>query len=87
MEILFNGVQAVSGAIWGVPTVAVMMCIGAVLTVQNRFLQFRHTRLWLHETMGQALHPEKRGAGITRAQALATALAGTMGVGNIAGLG
>ena len=86
MEILFNGVQAVSGAIWGVPTVAVMMCIGAVLTVQNRFLQFRHTRLWLHETMGQALHPEKRGAGITRAQALATALAGTMGVGNIAGV-
>ncbi len=78
-------VSRASSAMWGAPTVAGMMAIGGALTVQNGFLQFRHVRRWLGATIGQLLRPH-RADGISRAQALATALAGTMGTGNLIGV-
>lgn len=86
LAVLQEWVDRISGAIWGPVTVTVMLTIGAVLTVQNAFLQFRCIRLWLHATIGQVLRPRHANGTISRTQALATALAGTMGTGNIVGV-
>lgn len=80
-------IQRVSGVVWGPVTVTIMMAIGLYFTVQNRFLQFRRPDLWLVGTVKQLFRREKHtGPGISKNQALATALAGTMGTGNIAGV-
>lgn len=82
---LVDWVSRAGNIVWGTPTVIGLMGIGAVLTVQNGFLQFRQIRLWLGATLGQLVRPH-RTDGITRVQALATALAGTMGTGNLIGV-
>lgn len=82
-----HGIEFLSGLIWGPVTVTIILLIGIMFTVQNRFIQFRYIRLWLHRTVGQLMHrSEHTQTGITRVQALTTALAGTMGTGNIVGV-
>lgn len=85
MNILQQWVDRISGIVWGPGTVAVMLLIGAYFTVRSGFLVFR-PRLWLTETLRRLTVREKPGSRLTRRQALATALAGTMGTGNIAGV-
>ena len=61
---------------------------GAVLTVGSGFFPLRHFRLWWRETVGSLLRPETggRSGGLSSLQAVAAALASTMGTGSIAGV-
>ena len=61
---------------------------GLVYSLGSGFFSLFHARLWLRTTLGSLFHPAetKKGGGLSSLQALATALASTMGTGSIAGV-
>ena len=61
---------------------------GLVYSLGSGFFPFFHARLWLQTTVGSLFRPTaaKKGSGLSSLQALATALASTMGTGSIAGV-
>lgn len=86
-EALESALNAASGFIWGVKLlVPLLLGVGIVFTILLRGFQFRH----LGEALNLALikRHERGGEGdISHYRALATALAGTVGTGNIGGVG
>jgi AGCS family alanine or glycine:cation symporter len=75
-----------NGIVWGPPMLVLLIGTGVVLTVLTGAIQFRHLHTALREVLGKLT---QRGAGagsVTPFQAVATALASTVGVGNIAGV-
>ncbi len=75
-----------NGYVWGWPTIALLLGAGAVLTVVTGGVQFRYLPFALREVLGK-LTQKSTGAGtVSPFQAVATALASTVGVGNIAGV-
>jgi AGCS family alanine or glycine:cation symporter len=78
--------NTVSGFVWGPPMIALLLGTGIYLTFLLRGIQFTELKyaLWL----ALVKREEKDGKGdISHFQALMTALAATVGVGNIAGVG
>ncbi len=71
------------------PLIAGWLLIAAlVFTLYFGFIQFRHFGLSLDIVRGKYTDPNKKEAGeVSHFQALATALSGTVGLGNIAGVG
>lgn len=61
---------------------------GLIYSLGSGFFPFFHARLWLRTTLGSLFDPQREGkkAGLSSLQALATALASTMGTGSIAGV-
>lgn len=75
-----------NGYVWGLPLIVLLMGTGVLLTVLTRGVQFRFLPLALKEVLGK-LRKGGGGEGSVRPfQAVATALASTVGVGNIAGV-
>lgn len=74
-----------SGLVWGLPTILLLLGTGVYLTFVLRGVQFRMLghALWL--AFVQRAEQDAEGD-ISHFQALMTALAGTVGVGNIAGV-
>jgi AGCS family alanine or glycine:cation symporter len=73
--------------VWGWPAIVLLVGTGAVLTILTRAVQFRYLWPALREVLGK-LTAKAAGAGsVSPFQAVATALASTVGVGNIAGVG
>ena len=68
----------ISSVIWGPATVLVLIILGIYLTVKLRFIQLRRFPAMLKEVFG--------GSRASR-RSLMTALAGTLGTGNIVGVG
>ena len=80
-----NGV--VNNFVWGVPAMILIMGVGLYLTLGTRFLQFRKFGYAMKQTLGKIFSKEKAKEGsITPFQAVCTALAATVGTGNIAGV-
>ncbi|MBR4941331.1 MAG: sodium:alanine symporter family protein [Clostridia bacterium] len=79
---------AVNGIIWGVPAVVCIIGVGLYLSIRTGFLQIRKLPHTLKNTVGKALKKgSTAGSGaITPFQAVCTALAATVGTGNIAGV-
>lgn len=78
--------EALHQLAWGPGTIGLLALCGAVFSIATGFFQIRGIRLWLGTTMGAAFkHREKRGA-TTAFQSACTALAATLGTGNIAGV-
>jgi AGCS family alanine or glycine:cation symporter len=76
---------ALSKWVWGVPLIVLLVGTGIYLTYRLKFIQV--TKLWLALYLGFIKRKEKGAKGdITNFQALMTALAATVGVGNIAGV-
>lgn len=74
-------------AIWGIPMLMLLLGTGIFLTVRLGFLQFRHFGLIMKKTVGRLFEKKENKEGtLTPIQALTTALAGTVGTGNIAGV-
>ena len=77
-------------ALWNPWLLGLVLFTGLVLTVGSGFFPLRHLPLWWRETAGSLLRPgggeRGRGGGISSLQALATALASTIGTGSIAGV-
>lgn len=71
--------------VWGLPLLILLMGIGIYLTIILKGLQFRYLGYALALVMGK--HQGKEGKGdISHFQSLMTALAATIGIGNIAGV-
>ena len=76
----------VNGIVWGPPMLVLLMGTGILLLFVTGGVQFRHIGTALGEVLGK-LRDRTAGAGnVTPFQAVATALASTVGVGNIAGV-
>lgn len=81
-------VKAVNDLVWGPPMMVLLLGCGLYLSIRTGFLQFRRLGYALRSTLGRVLSGKKAAAGaVTPLQALSTALAGTVGTGNIAGVG
>ena len=87
LETITNVNSAVNGFIWGVPAMACIIGVGILLSVRTRFIQVRRFGLAMKRTIGKVFEKtqSKEGA-ISPFQAVCTALAGTVGTGNIAGV-
>jgi AGCS family alanine or glycine:cation symporter len=75
-----------NGVVWGPPMLVLLMGTGILLTVLTGAVQFRHLGLALREVLGKLTRPGGGEGSVTPFQAVATALASTVGVGNIAGV-
>lgn len=83
--------SAVHGFVWGPAMLAVFLFTGLLCTVGSGFFQLTKIKLWLSETIISAFKrkdvrktDDKKA--ISQFQALSTALAATVGTGNIAGV-
>jgi len=79
--------DALNGFVWGPVVLTLLVCIGLWLSFATGFFQFRRFRNILKGTLGRIFAPKSEtGTSITPFQALTTALAGSVGTGNIAGV-
>lgn len=73
--------------IWGWPILAAILLAGANFSFRSGFFQFTHCRLLFHITIGSLFRKKSKDQnGISPFQALTTALAGSIGTGNIVGV-
>ncbi|WP_454940851.1 alanine/glycine:cation symporter family protein [Evtepia sp.] len=78
---------AINGVVWGAPMLILLIGVGILMTVWSKGLQFRKFGYAMKNTIGKIFHKREAGEGeITPFQAVSTALAGTVGTGNIAGI-
>ena len=83
METLNSILDSIDGYVWGVPLIVVILFVGILLTIRLGCLQV----LNLHNALRFMLHSEKDGTGeVSSFGALCTALAATIGTGNIVGV-
>lgn len=79
--------QAVNQFIWGVPAMVCIIGVGLHLSVRTGFLQIRKFPYAIKTTIGRMFRKKDASDGaMTPFQAVCTALAGTVGTGNIAGV-
>ena len=72
---------------WGWPTIILIFAAGLLLTIGSRFVQFGHFGHAMKQTVGQLGKKQSAGQGaVTPLQAVCTALAATVGTGNITGV-
>ena len=77
--------------IWGWFGIAILLGTGVLMTVLTKFFQVSHIGHWMKKTIGELFskkvtqHIDEKGT-ISQFQALCTALAATVGTGNIAGV-
>lgn len=79
--------QAVNNFIWGVPAMVCIIGVGLYLSIRTGFLQIRKFPYAMKCTIGRMFRKREASDGaITPFQAVCTALAATVGTGNIAGV-
>lgn len=83
METLNSILDSIDGYVWGVPLIVIILFVGILLTIRLGCLQVMN----LHNALRFMTHSEKDGAGeVSSFGALCTALAATIGTGNIVGV-
>ena len=79
--------SAVNGFVWGIPAMVCIIGVGLYLSIRTHFLQIRKFPYAIRTTIGRMFHKRNASEGaITPFQAVCTALAATVGTGNIAGV-
>lgn len=77
----------INNFVWGVPAMICIIGVGLLLTIRTRFLQFRKFGYTFKVTAGRIFNKKEASDGsVTPFQAVCTALAATVGTGNIAGV-
>lgn len=95
MEAIFSKIEelngAVNGFVWGWVGLILLLGTGVIATLSTKVFQVSHLKHWWSNTIGSLFkkevigHTKEKGA-ISPFQALCTALAATVGTGNIAGV-
>ncbi len=95
MEKVLQWIESVNGevnsVVWGTFGLLLLIGTGIIVTVLTKFFQVSHIGLWFKNTLGSLFnkdvikHSKEKGS-ISPFQALCTALAATVGTGNIAGV-
>lgn len=79
--------SAVNDFIWGVPAMICIIGVGLYLSIRTHFLQIRKFPYAIKTTLGRIFRKREAADGaMTPFQAVCTALAATVGTGNIAGV-
>ena len=79
--------NVVNNFIWGVPAMSCIVGVGLLLSIRTGFLQIRKFPYAMKVTIGRMLKKREASDGaLTPFQAVCTALAATVGTGNIAGV-
>ncbi len=77
----------VNDLVWGVPAMICVLGVGIFLTLSTRFIQFKKLSYALKLALGKLFGRTEAAEGATTPfQSLTTALAATVGTGNIAGV-
>ena len=77
----------INGFIWGLPMMVLIMGVGIYLTIRCGFPQFRHFVHIMKNTLGKAFEKTEKSQGaVSPFKAMCTALAASIGTGNIAGV-
>jgi AGCS family alanine or glycine:cation symporter len=85
-ELITRANAWLNGIVWGPPMLILLIGTGVVLTILTGAIQVRHLHTALREVLGKLTHKGGGAGSVTPFQAVATALASTVGVGNIAGV-
>lgn len=91
LEVISNINNAVSNIVWGWPALILLAFVGVLMTCLTKVFQVSHIGHWMKMTVG-AMFKDKEVVGhtsdksISQFQSLCTALAATVGTGNIAGI-
>ena len=87
IEIITQVNQVVNNFIWGLPAMVCILGVGLLLSVRTNFLQIRKFPYAIKTTLGRIFKRKDASDGtMTPFQAVCTALAATVGTGNIAGV-
>ena len=87
LELITNVNNALNSFIWGVPAMTCIIGVGLYLAIRTGFLQIRKFGYAMKNTVGRMFQKTEAAAGsLTPFQAVCTALAATVGTGNIAGV-
>ena len=87
MELIAKINSIVNEFVWGIPAMVCIVGVGLWLTFGTWFLQFRKFGHAMKATIGRMFHKKEAADGsVTPFQAVCTALAATVGTGNIAGV-
>lgn len=87
LELIKNINSAVNNFIWGVPAMICIIGVGLYLSIGTRFIQIRKFPYAIKTTIGRIFSKKDSSDGtMTPFQAVCTALAATVGTGNIAGV-
>jgi AGCS family alanine or glycine:cation symporter len=88
MSVIMDPLLAFAGWMWGWPLVGILTIVSVIYSIGLKFVQFRRFGFIMKNTFGKIFSKEVKGEGtLTPVQAVSSALAGTLGTGNIAGVG
>ena len=87
MDLIASINGSINGVVWGPPMLILLVGAGILLTLMTKGMQFRKFGYAMKNTLGKIFQKSEAKEGeITPFQAMTTALAGTVGTGNIAGI-
>ncbi len=86
LDVITRANAWLNGLVWGPPMLVLLVGTGVLLLFVTGAVQFRHLGTALVEVLGKLRRPGTGEGSVTPFQAVATALASTVGVGNIAGV-
>ena len=79
--------DTINGFVWGLPMMVLILGVGVYLSIGCGFPQFRHFLHIMKNTLGKAFEKtEKKEGAVSPFKAMCTALAASIGTGNIAGV-
>ena len=79
--------STINGFVWGLPMMVLILGLGVYLTIRCGFPQFRHFVHIMKNTLGKAFEKtDKKEGAVSPFKAMCTALAASIGTGNIAGV-
>lgn len=91
MQSIYNAIEAFVGWYWGIPILIILIGGGIALTAIIGGVQFSRLGFIFKHTLGTIFNKEeqarKKAAGITPLETAIVALGGTVGTGNIVGVG
>ena len=93
VDTITNVNGAVNNFVWGIPMLILLVGTGILMSVLTKFFQLSHIGHWFKNTIGGIFsdkhitkHTGKDDKSISQFQSLCTALAATIGTGNIVGV-
>lgn len=91
IDVITNVNGAINDVVWGWPALILLGFVGILMTCLTRFFQLTHIGHWMKNTIGAIFHDKDvtghtKDKSISQFQSLCTALAATVGTGNIVGV-
>ena len=87
VDFITNINSTINGFVWGLPMMVLILGVGVYLSIRCGFPQFRHFLHIMKNTLGKAFEKKGKSEGaVSPFKAMCTALAASIGTGNIAGV-